>query len=126
METTAQKGSRNYRYAGILHPARGKSEGIGVGSNSHTTSQTKMLKPTHNKTCTAKASPVMPRSGKANVVCFHCGEHGHKSNQVHVMSYSSPSLACDTDSTDTHNSSKNNISPPHAFTITLELLVKTF
>ncbi len=41
----ARKGPGNYRYAGILHPGRGNSEGIGVGSNSHNTSQTMIPKP---------------------------------------------------------------------------------
>lgn len=72
----ARKGPGNYRYAGILHPGRGKSEGIGVGSNSHNTSQTKILKPTHNKTYTAKAPPLGQHSDRADVVCFNCGEPG--------------------------------------------------
>lgn len=38
----------------------------------------------------------MQRSGKAYGMCFNCGKHGHNSNQVHVISYSSPGLACDT------------------------------
>lgn len=79
-----------------LETTRGTSEGIEVGSNSYTTSQTKMLKPTHKKACNTKAPPVMQRSGKAYGMCFNCGKHGHNSNQVHVVSYSSPGLACDT------------------------------
>ncbi len=75
----ARKGPGNYRYAGILHPGRGKSEGIGVGSNSHNTSQTKILKPIHNKISTAKAPPIGQHSNRADVVCFNCGEPGHTS-----------------------------------------------
>lgn len=62
----ARKGPGNYRYAGILHPGRGKSEGTGGGSNFHTTCQAKILKPIHIKTYTAKARPLGQHSDRAD------------------------------------------------------------
>ncbi len=66
--------------AGILHPGRGKSEGIRVGSNSYKTSQTKIPKPIHNKTYTTKTPPIGQHSNRADVACFNCGEPGHTWN----------------------------------------------
>ncbi len=76
----ARKGPGNYWYAGILHPGRGKSEGIRVGSNSYNTSQTKIPKPIHNKTYTTKTPPIGQHSNRADVACFNCGEPGHTWN----------------------------------------------
>lgn len=68
---TARKGAGNFRYAGILPSARGKSEGSGDCSNS----QAKIVKLTQSKATTHHTTSQ--NVAKEDVVCFHCGQPGH-------------------------------------------------
>ncbi len=71
---TARKGPGTTRYAGILHSSMGKSEGLGVGSNSQ--SCAKILMPNHIKPPTFNTIPKTIFKGES-IVCFNCGEPGH-------------------------------------------------
>lgn len=68
---TARKGAGNFRYAGILPSARGKSEGLGSCSNS----QDRILRLTQSKATTPHVTSQSVVKG--DVVCYHCGQPGH-------------------------------------------------
>lgn len=70
----ARKGPGTTRYAGILHSSKGKSEGLGVGSNSQ--SGPKIFRPSHAKAPTSAPEPQTTVKGES-VVCYNCGEPGH-------------------------------------------------
>lgn len=70
----AWKGPGATRYAGILHSLKGKSDGLGGGSNSQ--SGPKIFKPSHSKPPTSAIMPQTAVKGEI-VICYNCGEPGH-------------------------------------------------
>lgn len=78
----ARKGfSGAFRYAGSLQAARGKSEGSGGSSYSH--SQTQIIRTTNPKPIPPKLETLLDthQTPSTGVVCYNCGKPSHTSPQ---------------------------------------------